>query len=73
VAKVNINGANHQVEIEHDSADLSYIVEKAQKLWDETKPTDGKPGLAYGYAIQKANEQAGPASFRHKEQPVVDR
>lgn len=34
--RININGAGHQVEIDVDSPDLSYVIEKAQKLWDET-------------------------------------
>lgn len=73
MTKVNINGVGHQVEIDHDGNDLSYIVEKAQKLWDETKPTDTKAGPAFGYSAQTTYPQSGPASFRHKEQPVVDR
>jgi hypothetical protein len=73
VTKININGANHQVEIDHDSADLSYVVEKAQKLWNDTKPTDAKPGPAIGYSMQMSAQQSGPQSFRHKDQPVVDR
>jgi hypothetical protein len=76
VTKVNINGANHQVEIDHDSTDLSYVVEKAQNLWDATKPAD-KSGPAFGYSAQinvsTNNGGYGPASFRHGDQPVVDR
>lgn len=72
MTKVNINGANHQVEIDHDGNDLSYVVEKAQRLWNDTKPAD-RPGPAYGYSTQTTHQQAGFASFNHNEQPVVAR
>ena len=76
MTKVNINGANHQVEIDHDSADLGYVIEKAQKLWDATKPAD-KFGAAFGYSTQvhlaRNGGSSGPAGFDYKEQPAVDR
>jgi hypothetical protein len=55
--KVNINGVNHQVEIEVDSADLSYVIEKAQKLFDETKPADHRmgPGSA-GFQAERSGD-----------------
>ena len=74
--RVNINGANHQVEIQHDGSDLAYVVEKAQKLWDETRPADGEPRGAYGFQAQvnlpSNRSQYGAASFRHGNQPVVE-
>lgn len=76
MTKVNINGANHQVEIEHDSDDLADVIKKARRLWDATKPND-KPGPAFGYSAQvnvSTNSSAyGPASFGHGDRPVVDR
>jgi hypothetical protein len=48
------------------------VVEKAQKLWDATKP-DSKTHPAYGYSAQTAHEPTGFASFNHKDQPAVDR
>lgn len=72
MTRVNINGVNHQVEIHHDGADLTYVVEKAQKLWDETRPAENT-SPAFGYSTQVAPRQTGPASLRHNEQPVVDR
>lgn len=76
VTKVNINGANHQIEIDHDGNDLSYVVEKAKKLWDETKP-DSKTHAAFGYSTQlqlpRNGATYGRAGFDYNEQPVVDR
>jgi hypothetical protein len=75
VTRVNINGQDHQVEVQHDGGDLAYVIEKAQKLWQDTK-SDPKPGPAFGYSAQTKlhdNRSAyGPASFRHGDRPVVD-
>jgi hypothetical protein len=51
VTKVNINGGGHQVEVEHDTTDLSYVVEKAQKLWNETR----RPERSAGFGLNTAN------------------
>jgi hypothetical protein len=56
MTKININGEGHQVEIDHDGADLSYIVEKAQKLWDETRPRR-RIGPGFGVDEHKLNGQ----------------
>jgi hypothetical protein len=75
MTKVNINGATHQVEIEHAGADLGYVIDKAQKLWDETKPAD-KSAPAFGYSTQVKvatnHSSYGPASLGHGDRPVVD-
>lgn len=75
MARVHINGGNHQVEIQHDGSDLAYVVEKAQKLWDETKPADSS-GPAFGFQAQvklKTNHsEYGRASMKHGERPVVE-
>lgn len=75
--RVNINGSSHQVEIQHDGqTDLTYVVEKAQKLWDETKPADPGAGPAFGFQAQvklsSNRSDYGPASFRHGDRPVVE-
>lgn len=76
MTRVNINGTSHQVEVDHQGGDLAYVIEKAQKLWDETKPQDTGPGPAFGYSAQVKlptnGSQYGPASFRHGDRPVVD-
>jgi hypothetical protein len=76
VIRVNINGEGHQVEVQHDGGDLTYVIEKAQKLWDETKAPEPSPGPAFGYTSQPnvyTNRSTyGPASFRHNDQPVVE-
>lgn len=43
MTRVNINGAGHQIEVDHNSEDLGYVIEKAQKLWEQTKPPDRVP------------------------------
>jgi hypothetical protein len=48
VTKVNINGGGHQVEVDHDGNDLSYVLEKAQKLWNETRTAPR--GAGFGLA-----------------------
>jgi hypothetical protein len=74
VTKVNINGAGHQVEIDHDGP-LDYVIDHARKLWEQTKPDDSA-GAAYGFTAQTnvhANgRRYGSASFRHGEQPVIE-
>jgi hypothetical protein len=72
VTKVNINGVGHQVEIHHEGADLTYVVEKAQKLWDETKPADAKSGPAFGYSAEREHRRDGFAwGMGAGEQPTV--
>lgn len=71
--KVNINGAGHQVEIEVDHTDLGYVIEKAQKLYDETKPDRAGPGYA-GFQMERDHRPGhGPygADFRFAERPDV--
>lgn len=53
MTRVNINGANHQVEVQHDGGDLAYVIEKAQKLFDETKPQDRAAGPAFGFSMER--------------------
>jgi hypothetical protein len=77
MTRVNINGSNHQVEVHHDGGDLGYVIEKAQKLWDETKPAPAPPGPAFGYSSQVRlptnYSQYGRADFGAGDQPMVDR
>lgn len=51
MTQIHISNSDHTVTVHHDSGDLSYVIEKAQKLWDETKPdrpTVG-PGSVFGF------------------------
>lgn len=51
MTNVEITNGGHQVKVSHEGADLVYVVEKAQALWDATKaprtPTgfDGKAAV----------------------------
>lgn len=53
MTKVNINGHDHQVEIEADG-ELATVVEQARALWEATKGSDAPPGPATGFVIEKA-------------------
>ena len=76
MTRVNINGANHQVEVQHDSADLADVIEKAQKLWDDTSAGARDAGPAFGYSTQASLDTNrsvyGQASFKHGDRPVVE-
>lgn len=57
-ARVSINGAGHQVDVQHDGGDLSYVVEKAQKLWEDTRqPEEG--GASFGFAAERQTQSSG--------------
>ena len=68
--KVNINGAGHQVEIDVDPTDLNYVIEKAQKLYEETKPDKAGPGYA-GFQMERGHQPGGYADMRHGDRPDV--
>lgn len=53
MTRVNINGGNHQVEVQHDGADLAYVIDKAQKLYEDTKPPERGLGPAYGFSMER--------------------
>lgn len=52
MSRIEINGGGHQVVVDHDGHDLAYVVEKAQKLWQDTKELQPPPGPAYGFTSQ---------------------
>lgn len=72
VSQVHISSQTHTVTVNHDGGDLSYVVEKAQKLWDDTKPPEAGTGPAYGFSMER--EQRRDGFLRHigeGVQPVV--
>jgi hypothetical protein len=52
MSKIQISGLEHTVEITHDGGDLVYLIERAQKLWADTKPelSTRPPGPALGFS-----------------------
>lgn len=58
MTKVDINGTNHQVTIEVDHADLGYVIDKARKLYEETKPPERGLGPAYGFSMERKPQPA---------------
>lgn len=57
MTKVNINGAYHQVEIDHDG-DLAEVVKVARALWRSTLPksTSGA-GPAFGFQAERRDQR----------------
>lgn len=71
MTQVHISRHDHTVTVQHDGADLSYVVEKAQKLFDETKPAD-RTGPAFGFQAERRSSYQGFAWEMGKgEQPGV--
>lgn len=60
MTRVNINGG-----------DLSYVIEKAQKLWQDTRPGDKPAGPAYGFSAEREHRRAGYARMDEGQQPAV--
>jgi hypothetical protein len=55
VSRVEINAGGRQVIVDHDGTDLAYVVEKAQRLWQDTEVEAPKPGPAYGFQAERDN------------------
>lgn len=55
MTKVNINGHDHQVEVDATDEPLGDVVAAARRLWLDTLQPDPKPGPA----------SAGPSTERH--------
>jgi hypothetical protein len=73
VSQVHISRHDHTVTVNHDGGDLAYVVEKAQKLWDETRPPEQSPGPAFGFQAERAHGRGGFAwGMKRGEQPAVD-
>lgn len=71
MSRAHISRHDHTVTVDHDGADLSYLIEKAQKLWNETKPPD-RPGPAFGFQVERANSHNGFAwNMGRGDQPGV--
>jgi len=64
ISRIEINGDGHQVIVDHDGSDLTYIMEKAQKLWTDTKTPGPVPGPAYGFSMERDHGLGLPADKR---------
>lgn len=53
MSRVHISSTEHTVTVDHDGGDLTYVVEKAQKLWDDTKPSERGVGPAVGFSMER--------------------
>lgn len=72
MSRVHISRHDHTVTVDHDGGDLTYVVEKAQKLWDETRPAADRAGPAFGFTADRSYSVGGYADMRHGEQPAVN-
>lgn len=74
MTRVNINGHDHQVEIQApDDAPLDEVVTAARNLWQETLQPERKPGPASGGQLTERSHRTTGFS-RHMgqgEQPAV--
>ena len=78
MSRVQISGQGHEVTVDHEGADLTYVVEKAQKLWQDTRGPD-KPYSAYGFSNEREarsdrfnwglGAQGGPAHIKSEATP----
>jgi hypothetical protein len=72
MTQVHISRQDHTVTVNHDGGDLAYVIDKAQKLWDETKPAPSAPGPAFGFQAERSYGRGGFAWDMGKgEQPEV--
>ena len=72
MSQVHISGSEHTVTVTHDGSDLTYVIEKAQKLWDDTRPAERGSGPAAGFTQQLATQPTGFArDMGRGGQPVV--
>ncbi len=72
MSQVHISNQEHTVTITHDGADLAYVIEKAQKLYDDTKPPVPPRGPAVGFSAERQHRPDGFAWDMGKgEQPAV--
>lgn len=53
MSQVHISSQEHTVTVNHDGGDLAYVIEKAQKLWDDTRPPERGPGPAIGFSAER--------------------
>ena len=51
-SQVSITTEGHSVTVNSDVNDLAYVVEKAQKLWEDTRADPSPAGPAVGFTSQ---------------------
>jgi len=72
MSRVHINRGDHAITVDHDGGDLAYVIEKAQKLWDDTRPAEQPPGPAFGFQAERNYSRPGFAwDMGRGEQPEV--
>lgn len=46
MSQVHINGRGHEVTVQHDGAELDYVIQKARQLWNDTRPEPKDVGFS---------------------------
>lgn len=64
MTQVSISTGQHQVTVNHDGGDLAYVIEKAQKLFDDTRPANPPAGPATGFAVVERRSDAAGFAWR---------
>jgi hypothetical protein len=59
MTQVHISSQAHTVTVNHDGGDLAYIIEKAQKLYEDTKPPESPAGPAFGFSAERDHRRDG--------------
>lgn len=60
MSQVHIGGPEHTVTVDHNGGDLAYVIEKAQKLWDDTRPPQRDVLKALGFrTLDSSVDHAG--------------
>lgn len=72
MSQVHISNHAHTVTVTHDGADLAYVIEKAQKLYEDTRPPERPAGPAVATRNRSAGALARPGSHMGEgAQPAV--
>jgi hypothetical protein len=70
MTQVNISSPIHTVTVNHDGDNLDYVIGKAQRLWEETRPAElpTVPGL--GFTSQISPQWSHDRQQGHQRRPV---
>lgn len=71
MSQVHISNAAHTVTVTHDGTDLVYVIEKAQKLYNDTRPPERPAGPAVGFQAEREHRRDGYAHLGEGGQPAV--
>jgi hypothetical protein len=65
MSRIEINADGRHVIVDHDGADLAYVIDKAETLWRAAETPQKSPGPAYGFQAERDRQ------WDHDRQPPV--